>query len=767
MTMRADRHGRLVPPFLALLVAVLLAGLVPAAGVAAATTVLAPDADTYVRGGTSATRAFGTATTMWVRSDSGTANDGEAYVRFPLGGLATGITAARLRLTPTSLTFPKSLVIRVRLVADAGDGWTEAGLTHATRPADLSAAVTVAGTALAQGVPAWLDVTALLAQANANGIATFHVDVSSPDGKPAAYLAAREHATAAWRPALELTTGGSASPSPVPSATPAPTATPAPSPTPGTGPADPWPHRYVAPYVDATWWPTFDLVAAAQASGIRRYQLGFIVADSANRPSWGGYYTMADGFLQPAIASLRAMGGDVSASFGGAAGTELALRLTDVTALTAAYQAVVDAYALTHVDFDIEGAALGDGASVDRRNRAIARLQAAARAANRPLLVAYTLPVLPSGLTSAGRALVANALANGVVIDAVNVMAMDYGDAAAPSPEGRMGWYAAQAATSTVDQLRTIFANAGQARTDAQLWRLMGITPMIGVNDVTTEVFRPDDARYLLDFARGKDLRFLSFWSANRDRPATSAQAGQVSGAHCGLTTVAPHEFATILAPYAGTPAPSLSVGDASVTEGNAGTTTLSFPLSLVPAPAQPVTVTWATTAGTATAGTDYVAASGSVTFAAGQTAATVGVAVTGDTLVEGAETFGLAVTAPAGVAVADGAAVGTIRDDDGVTAAVTWTVTDDWGTGFGASVTIRNTGTEAWTSWTVAFDLPRTITGLWDGVLVSSADGRHVVGNAAWNGSVPPGGSVSFGFNGTTGSPPAPVNWVVNGRAL
>ena len=111
---------------------------------------------------------------------------------------------------------------------------------------------------------------------------------------------------------------------------------------------------------------------------------------------------------------------------------------------------------------------------------------------------------------------------------------------------------AAAAATSTVAQLRTIYSNAGQAKTDAQLWRLIGITPMIGVNDVSSEVFYPSDAVVVRDFAIGKDLRWLGFWSENRDRPATASQAGQLSGSHCGLTTVAAYEFATTFLPFQG-----------------------------------------------------------------------------------------------------------------------------------------------------------------------------------------------------------------------
>jgi len=114
-------------------------------------------------------------------------------------------------------------------------------------------------------------------------------------------------------------------------------------------------------------------------------------------------------------------------------------------------------------------------------------------------------------------------------------------------------------------------------------------------------------------------------------------------------------------------PLPVLSVDDVTVTEGNSGTTTATFTVSLSAASGRAVAVDWATTAGTATAGTDYVAASGSRTIAAGSTTATVGIAVNGDTAAETDETFGIVLSNPSNATVGDGSGVGTITNDDGV----------------------------------------------------------------------------------------------------
>ena len=81
-----------------------------------------------------------------------------------------------------------------------------------------------------------------------------------------------------------------------------------------------------SPYVDATNWPTPDLVQTAAARSTRELTLAFIVSGSTPcRASWGGYYDRDAKFMTAQIAALRAAGGDVIMSFGGAANHELAL----------------------------------------------------------------------------------------------------------------------------------------------------------------------------------------------------------------------------------------------------------------------------------------------------------------------------------------------------------------------------------------------------------------------------------------------------------
>jgi hypothetical protein len=108
-----------------------------------------------------------------------------------------------------------------------------------------------------------------------------------------------------------------------------------------------------------------------------------------------------------------------------------------------------------------------------------------------------------------------------------------------------------------------------------------------------------------------------------------------------------------------------LRVGDAVVTEGNTGTTTVSIGLSLTKAVAVATTLGWRTVVGSAGA-TDFIGVSaGTVTFAAGSTSATIQVSVVGDGLYEGNESFSVELTSWAAFNLADRTGVVTITNDD------------------------------------------------------------------------------------------------------
>ncbi|MFE9844834.1 glycoside hydrolase family 18 protein [Streptomyces goshikiensis] len=314
----------------------------------------------------------------------------------------------------------------------------------------------------------------------------------SPSGRPTTAPTATAP-TATAQPTVKPT----ARPTTAPTATtgPKPTAT---APRPSGGAA-------FAPYVDTSLYPSYDLLDTAAKTGVKEFNLASVTSGGSCSPLWGGTTTLDADRVASQIAALRAKGGDVRVSFGGAAGSELGLVCTSADSLAAAYGKVVDTYGLTKVDFDIEGAALPDTTANTRRAEAIARLQKS----HPGLDVSFTLPVMPEGLTQPGVDLIANARRNGVAISAVNIMAMDYG----PAYSGDMGGYAIQAATATQAQIKGVLGLS-----DAAAWKAVAVTPMIGVNDVSSEVFTVQDATQLVEFARAKGLGWLAMWSGGRDK---------------------------------------------------------------------------------------------------------------------------------------------------------------------------------------------------------------------------------------------------------
>lgn len=246
-----------------------------------------------------------------------------------------------------------------------------------------------------------------------------------------------------------------------------------------------------SPYVES--WGSLDLKAYPG----RSVTLAFLLAGPGGTSlAWDGTMPL-DHWLTRAKASKK----QIVLSFGGAAGAELAETDLPAAKLAAEYIRAANMYSASRLDFDIEGSGLWDTEVIHKRNAALAIVQKRLPSVK----IQYTLPVMPFGLDSACLALLKDAKAAGVRLDAVNVMAMNYGD----SFREDMGTYAIQAAKATRAQLlRDLgFKNP-----------LVGITPMILQNDVAVERFSIQDAREVADFAaKNTWVTFVGFWSAGRD----------------------------------------------------------------------------------------------------------------------------------------------------------------------------------------------------------------------------------------------------------
>ncbi len=137
---------------------------------------------------------------------------------------------------------------------------------------------------------------------------------------------------------------------------------------------------------------------------------------------------------------------------------------------------------------------------------------------------------------------------------------------------------------------------------------------------------------------------------------------------------------------------PIATIGDVSVNEGNSGTTTLNFTVSLSNATDQAVSVDYVTSGGSATEGTDYAASQGTLTIPAKTASGPVSVLVYGDLCGEADEAFTVTLSNPVNVAIGTGVATGTItNDDDAVAPAIAVTApngAENWITGSSVNIT-------------------------------------------------------------------------------
>jgi len=259
-----------------------------------------------------------------------------------------------------------------------------------------------------------------------------------------------------------------------------------------------------APYADISLGVGSQVAVQARTAGLRGITLAFLV-DGGCTAVWGGGLGNVSNAMFPngtsvkaAIDALVAGGTSVIISWGGAAGS-IQSSCGTASQVQAMYQSVFNAYPnISGQDFDVEG---GINTTV------VAQALRGLKAANPTKSVSLTLPVLPTGLVSAGLAIVNACHAVGFHPDTINVMAMDYGSA--NDNGGNMLLSAQQAAQATRNQTGD----------------MIGVTAMIGVNDTNTEVFTLSNASALASWAKGQSfINRLAFWSLARDNGGCAGQ---------------------------------------------------------------------------------------------------------------------------------------------------------------------------------------------------------------------------------------------------
>ncbi|WP_370150971.1 chitinase [Streptacidiphilus sp. EB129] len=301
--------------------------------------------------------------------------------------------------------------------------------------------------------------------------------------------------------------------------------------TAGPGPTQPAagavPLGLNAPYEYLGWGAPQSPVDVMAATGATQLTLGFVTSDGGCNPVWDGTRPLDPGGSDAtAIAAIRAHGGDVMVSFGGASGDKLGVTCASADALAAAYRKVVDTYRLGAVDFDLENDEVADGTVRQRVVDAIGRLHSAEPG----LRMFATFGVGTEGPDANEQDLIRRGAAAKLALTGWVGMPFDFG--------GHQGGMA-QVSTAAIDGLaRTLAADYGWPLDQA--YRHAGLSSMNGVTDEADETVSPADFTAMLGYARTHHLARFTFWAVNRDRPCG---AGLSKGDSCGGIAQQPYAF--------------------------------------------------------------------------------------------------------------------------------------------------------------------------------------------------------------------------------
>jgi len=306
----------------------------------------------------------------------------------------------------------------------------------------------------------------------------------------------------------------------------------APAASASSGPARTLPRHVFAPYFE-TYDTSASPAALSRASGAKYLTFAFLQTDQAGSCTayWDGDTSQP---VSPAafgsdIAAIQASGGNVIPSFGGygadTTSTDIADSCTSVAAIARVYENIITTYHVSRIDLDVEADSLTNTAGINRRNEAIAQVEAWAAAHGRPVQFSYTLPTFPTGLTPSGLAVLQNAVADGARVSVVNIMTFDY----YLGPAQEMAADTESAGAAVVGQLQALYPRVPTTR----LWHMIGVTEMPGIDDFGPgETFTEADAVTVLHWARRHGISTLSFWALQRDNggcPGTQG-AGSCSG---------------------------------------------------------------------------------------------------------------------------------------------------------------------------------------------------------------------------------------------
>ncbi len=284
-----------------------------------------------------------------------------------------------------------------------------------------------------------------------------------------------------------------------------------------------------SPYKDVTInmnWNTYQMQSAVTGSDLPVVGSGSLVSQyipklpgitlafatgSCGSETWGG----ASGAQWAAenVPQLKAANLNYVVSTGGAAGTFTCSSTSGMESFIARYSSPN----LVGIDFDIEG-----GQSQSDIQSLVAAA-AGAQAQYPKLQFSFTLATLGAsdgsygGVNSLGNEVVEAVLGSGLKNYVINLMTMDYGNASSSVCVVSGG--SCEMAQSAIQAVKNLEHTYGIPASK------IAVTPMIGMNDATTEIFTTADVSTLTSYAVSNGLAGLHFWSLDRDTPCSDDYA--------------------------------------------------------------------------------------------------------------------------------------------------------------------------------------------------------------------------------------------------
>lgn len=191
-------------------------------------------------------------------------------------------------------------------------------------------------------------------------------------------------------------------------------------------------------------------------------------------------------------------------AFGGQTGDDLSKKCKNSEELFNAYDEVVKIYQPSGLDYDLEGPILNNKSALKKLIFALKKIQETYP----NLEITITLPVMPHGLNFHEKRLIKD-LKNAKLLFTLNLLTMNY----SPSYNKNMLKYSISALNNTATFLSKLYGIK-----KASVYRKISITPMIGMNDIRSEIFTLNDAKNLIRENKKLNLHSLHFWSLERDK---------------------------------------------------------------------------------------------------------------------------------------------------------------------------------------------------------------------------------------------------------